>query len=95
MIFPSGAEHLHQAQRVTEGSRFVLASWYTLSPDHGEEIPQPAPEDEEEEEEEDDDDGEPELLDVEDEALQTPRPKPLTFSTSNDSTITQVDAEYV
>ena len=46
-------------------------------------------------EEEDDDDGEPELLDVEDEALQTPRPKPLTFSTSNDSTITQVDAEYV
>ena len=55
MIFPSGAEHLHQAQRVTEGTRFVLASWYTLSPDHGEEIPQPTPAEDEEEEEDDDD----------------------------------------
>ena len=54
VIFPSGAEHLHQAQRVTEGARFVLASWYTLSPDHGEEIPQPTPEDEEDDAEEDD-----------------------------------------
>ena len=61
VIFPSGAEHLHQAQRVTEGTRFVLASWYTLSPDHGEEIPQPTPaEDDEEEEEEEDDDSEEE-----------------------------------
>ena len=60
VIFPSGAEHLHQAQRVTEGTRFVLASWYTLSPDHGEEIPQPTPEDEEDVAEEDDDDSEEE-----------------------------------
>ena len=60
MIFPSGAEHLHQAQRVTEGARFVLASWYTLSPDHGEEIPQPTPEDEEEEDGDDSGDEEEE-----------------------------------
>ena len=41
---------------MTEGTRFVLASWYTLSPDHGEEIPQPTPEDEEDVAEEDEDD---------------------------------------
>ena len=40
---------------MTEGTRFVLASWYTLSPDHGEEIPQPTPAEDEEEEEDDDD----------------------------------------
>ena len=39
VIFSSGPEHLHQAQQVTDGSRFVLASWYTLSPEHGQAIP--------------------------------------------------------
>ena len=39
VIFSSGAEHLHQAQQVLAGSRFVLASWYTLSPQHGQPIP--------------------------------------------------------
>ena len=39
VIFSSGPEHLHQAQQVTDGSRFVLASWYTLSPMHGQAIP--------------------------------------------------------
>lgn len=39
VIFSSGAEHLHQAQRVTDGSRFVLASWYTLSREHGQLVP--------------------------------------------------------
>lgn len=39
VIFPSGAEHLHQVQNVTQGSRFVLASWYTLSGGHGLPIP--------------------------------------------------------
>lgn len=39
VIFSSGPEHLHQAQPVTDGSRFVLASWYTLSPEHGQAIP--------------------------------------------------------
>lgn len=39
MLFSSGAEHLHQAQRVTAGTRFVLASWYTLSAAHGRPIP--------------------------------------------------------
>jgi predicted 2-oxoglutarate/Fe(II)-dependent dioxygenase YbiX len=39
VIFSSGPEHLHQAQQVTDGSRFVLASWYTLSSEHGQAIP--------------------------------------------------------
>eukprot|EP01052_Picozoa_sp_SAG31_P047036 SAG31_NODE_9242_length_1309_cov_1.163636_1_plen_56_part_10 len=35
MAFTSGPEHLHQARAVTDGSRFVLATWFTLSRDHG------------------------------------------------------------
>jgi hypothetical protein len=31
VLFASGFEHLHRVGKVTRGSRFVLASWYTLN----------------------------------------------------------------
>lgn len=31
LLFTSGYEHLHRVGTVTSGSRFVLASWFTLS----------------------------------------------------------------
>merc|ERR1711860_29877 len=34
LSFTAGSENLHQVRRVTKGTRFVLASWYTLSKKH-------------------------------------------------------------
>lgn len=34
LVFTAGPENLHQVRRVTEGTRFVLAMWYTLSREH-------------------------------------------------------------
>lgn len=34
LAFTAGAENLHQVQRVTAGTRFVLAMWFTLSARH-------------------------------------------------------------
>ena len=36
LLFASGFEHLHRVAHVTSGNRFVLASWYSLSPSAGE-----------------------------------------------------------
>ena len=38
VLFASGFEHLHRVAKVTRGSRFVLASWYTLNPSAGESL---------------------------------------------------------
>lgn len=38
VLFTSGFEHLHRVAKVTRGSRFVLASWYTLNPSAGESL---------------------------------------------------------
>lgn len=34
LVFTAGPENLHQVRRLTKGTRFVLAMWYTLSKQH-------------------------------------------------------------